>query len=306
MSDSKKHHYLSQFYLAGFTLTNSKEGKLFCFNINNNQTRPSKPINEAYVKYFNIIESNKDEPDKLEKELSKLEGPVSELFKDIEKNTKFPKPKDFDTLLYYVALISIRNPAIRNIFQELQENIATRRFELMISDKKIWLSEMDKINKMSNNKFKDITYEETKRFFQKNKFTLIEPNENKIIREFESVNRVHQLLKKRKWSLLLNDFNDNYFVTSDRPVKVLPDDLTKKTFRIGFGTRNTNLYFPLSKNVLLQGSYELPSAIVNIPKDSIAAMNKIQFFYTSRFIYSPTPEFIVVGRNGLIINSSAI
>lgn len=73
MSEPKKHHYLSQFYLAGFTIQNSNEGQLFCYDINTKVVRPSKPMNEGFVKQFNKIESYKNDPNILEKELAKIQ-----------------------------------------------------------------------------------------------------------------------------------------------------------------------------------------------------------------------------------------
>jgi hypothetical protein len=297
MSEPKKHHYLSQFYLAGFTLSNENEGVLYCHNVSNKSFRPSKPINECYVKHFNKIESNENDPNVLEKELSKMEGSISLIFKNIHETKTLPKNGKFNELIYYVALLGVRNPAIRDSFQEFKENVASNVFSLMLSDKKIWNCEMERINSETNNKFQNITYEEMKKFINEKILKLVEPNENKISREFKAVDKVYQLLQQRTWILLLNNNVSDYFVTSDRPVKLIPNDSNSLRFGVGFGCRDTELYFPLSKSLLLRGSFKLPSIEMPVQKDTVATLNTLQYFYTSRYIYSPTPDFRIFGKD---------
>ncbi|MDH7605456.1 MAG: DUF4238 domain-containing protein [Melioribacter sp.] len=306
MSKPKKHHYLSKFYLAGFTLSGDNEGVLFCYDVKNKTVRPSKPINECYVKYFNKIESNEIDPNILEKELSKVEGSISLIFKYIHEKKELPKNEKFSELLYYIALIGVRNPVIRESFQEFKENVASKIFSLMLSDRKIWYSEMERINRETDNKFKDITYEEMKKFNKEKKWKLVELNYSTIDWEFKAVYRIYQLLHQRSWILLINDDDSNHFVTSDRPVKLIPNDFSHFKFGVGFGSRNTELYFPLSKSLLLRGSYKLPSTIMPVRADMVATLNTLQFFYTSRYIYSPTSDFKIYGKDKSIINVSAI
>lgn len=146
MNNPPKHHYLSQFYLAGFTLSNEIEGELYCYDVSKKSTRPSKPINKCYIKHFNKIESNKNDPNVLEKELSDVETSVSLIFNNIHKTKTLPKNEKFNELIYYIALLGARNPAIRDSFQEFQESVASNIFSLMLSDKKIWNSEIERIN----------------------------------------------------------------------------------------------------------------------------------------------------------------
>jgi len=111
---------------------------------------------------------------------------------------------------------------------------------------------------------------------------------------------------QRSWILLIIEDNNEWFVTSDRPVKLVWSDTNAPNFGPGFGMKNSELYFPLSKNMLMIGSYKLPSATLRITKEFVATYNSLQFLYTTRFIYSPTKEFIVNGKNQSIIKSSAI
>lgn len=303
MSEPKKHHYLSQFYLSRFTLSDTNEGELFCYDINNNSFRQSKPKNEGYVKYFNKIESNPANPNVLEKELSKIEGSISDLLKLIHETKTLPSTPDLNELLYFLALLGVRNPALRDNFHEFQERVTSTMFELMMSNKKIWDVELNRINAESNDKFKNISYEEMKDFIKGKRWRLIESNENIIKREFRSVDHVYKLLHKRSWLLLVNESNEDYFVTSDRPVKLVPDKLDDFKFGVGFSNRNVKLYFPLSRSLLMMGVFGNQTASIPINREMIATLNTLQYFYTSRYIYSPVADFVMLGNGGSIISA---
>lgn len=114
------------------------------------------------------------------------------------------------------------------------------------------------------------------------------------------------MLQQRTWVLLINNNVSDYFVTSDRPVKLIPSDSNSLKFGVGFGSRDAELYFPLSKALLLRGSFKLPSIEMPVKKDTVATLNTLQFFYTSRHIYSPTHDFRIFGKDGSLNNISSI
>jgi Protein of unknown function (DUF4238) len=306
MSNPKKHHFLSQFYLSGFTLMGKNEAELFCYDIKSKLVRISKPANEGYVKYFNRIDSNSNDPNILEKELAKVESSVANVFRGIQINKELPKNEDFKELIYYIALLSTRNPKIRSDFNSFQQSIASSVFDLMISNKSIWEKQLKIIALEHGNKYKDITFEEMKSFLKEKRWKLVESNENKIKREFDSVDNIYKLLLERNWILLIDESNEDWFVTSDRPVKNIWSKGNNLNYGPGFGIKNSELYFPLSRNIILNGSYNLPSAIVTLNKRHVATLNTLQFLYTERFIYSPTSEFIMLDKDQTITKSSVI
>lgn len=305
MSEPKKHHFLSKFYLAGFTMSGEEDGELFCYNIDTKSMRPSKPLNEGYVKYFNRIESNSEDPNKLEKELAKMEGSVAEIVKLIQKSKELPDGEKLNELIYFITLIGLRNPQIRRDFQEFQENISYRVLELMLSSKSLWESQMEKIQEKYGEKFKDITYEEMKKFIKNNKLKLVDQNENKIAFEFSAIDKVYNCLLQRNWILIRNEDENVNFVTSDRPVKNIWSDNSFYKYGPGFCLKKSELYFPLTRDIMLRGSYKLKSANIHVNREMVATLNNLQLMYRYRFIYSPTQEFIV-NADGKVINSSAI
>lgn len=306
MSNPKKHHYLSQFYLAGFTLDEDKKGTLYRYHIETKMVHSSKPINEGYVKHFNKLESHTDDQNILEKELSNFEGKLAEIIKRIQKTKTLPKNEDFELLIYYVALLGVRNPQIRSDFLEFQEREVSMVLEFMLRDEGAWNKEKKRIQEQSDYDFGNITYEEMKKFIYEKRWKLEEDNENKVAREIKSANTVFNILLNRNWSLLIINSGEDYFVTSDRPVKNIWSENNNLNFGPGFGLKNSEVYFPLNRRMILRGSFKNIERVVFVNLPLIGSVNSLQFLYRDKFIYSPTKEFIILSKGDKVIKSNEI
>jgi hypothetical protein len=307
MPEPKKHHYISQFYLAGFSEKYEKDGKLFCYDLLDKKLRISKPINEGYEKYFNRLESNKENLNELEKTLAQCEDIISESFRYIINNKCIPEGKQFQELIYYVSLLGVRNPSIRDTFKEFQNDVYYKALSLTLKDKKDWEEFIKKANKDNDDKYANVTYEDMKDFIKGRQWDIVEPNENKIYREFLAVDSVYQLLMKRNWSLYIIEHSNNYFITSDRPVKLYWNNNANYNFGPSFGDKNSELVFPINNQIILYGSFMKPSFIKNDTLDmEIAFFNTIQLFYYKRHLYSSTEKFIFRNENTILSSENLL
>ena len=305
MSEPKKHHYLSQFYLAGFSDNFEKDGKLYCYDLRDKKLRASKPRNEGYEKYFNRLESHND-PNEFEKTLAQCEDTISNSFRYIVKNKSLPKGEQFQELIYYISMLGVRNPYIRKSFARFQKDISRKALLFSFKDKREWERFKSEMNKEHNNKFANITYEGMMDFIKSDDWRLVEANENKVSREIEALNSVYQFSMERKWSLLIIGNPEHYFITSDTPVKLIWNIKNDYNFGPTFGERKSELIFPINKEILVWGSFERPSIInKNISKEEIGFLNSIQLLYYKRHLYSPTEKFIL-NKNEEILSSEIL
>lgn len=294
MSEAKRHHYISHFYLAGFTEKSVKDSKLFCFDLHAKKLRVSKPINEGYEKYFNRLESNKENPNELENVLAQLEGNIAISFQFIAESKSLPVGESFQELIYYVSLLGVRNPSIRDSFNQFQKQIYSSALSLALQNKAAWENFVAMANKENNDRYASVTYEEMKEFITSERWSIVDPNENKVFRELSAVDLVYQLSMKRNWSLYIIENSKNYFITSDRPVKLFWSNNINQSFGPTFGERNSELVFPISKRILLLGSFVNPSITKEVStEEEIASINVKQLLYYKRYIYSATEKFIL-------------
>jgi len=301
MSEPKKHHYISQFYLVGFSEKYKKDSSLFCYDLIDKKLRISKPGNEGFEKYFNRIEYNEINPNELEKALAQCESSISKAFKYIVNNKSLPKGEQFRELIYYVSLLGVRNPSIRDSFNEFQTDLAFKALSLTLKDKEDWEKFIKETNKENDNKYANVSFEDMKEFIRSRRWNVVESNDNKIFRELLAVDAVYQLSMKRKWSLFFIEKSNNIFITSDRPVKLFWNDKSEYNFGPAFGDKNSELVFPINKNIILWGSYNMPSIIKKDTNDEeIATINSLQLLYYKRHLYSPKEDFILKKGNTIV------
>ena len=202
-----------------------------------------------------------------------------------------------------MSLLGVRNPSIRDSFNEIQNDIAFKALSLTLKDKDDWEKFIKDANKENDDKYANVTYEDMKEFINSREWNIVEPSEKKYLREFQAVDLVYQLSMKRHWSLFIIEKSNNFFITSDRPVKLFWNNKSEDNYGPAFGDKNSELIFPINKNNILWGSFIMPSIIKkDTDDDDIATLNSMQLLYYKRHLYSPTEDFIL--KKGDIIVSS--
>lgn len=102
---------------------------------------------------------------------------------------------------------------------------------------------------------------------------------------------VLKLLAERNWRLWCAERGGGYFVTSDRPMVLMWREAHPVGFRPGFAHRDTHVIFPLTKQLLLYGSYDRDSTLIEADRDTIAVANHAIVGTCDRFIYSTDASF---------------
>ena len=293
MNRPKRHHYLSKFYLAGFTSNGKQDGDLYCFDLKKRNVRKSKVKEEGHKRYFNRIESDMFDENALERELSKFETDAARVFQDIIKTKTLPStPEDWGIFFYYIALLGVRNPANRQSLDDVKSDLMKVSFELLLSDSKVWENYKSKFD---NNELTDIKkmslFEAREKLLKSDLSIITAPGEFSKI-ELPAVDKVTESLSRRKWTLF-DASNCSYdFITSDRPVKLFWNNgLNDLGWGPGFGLKNSDLFFPLSKNVYLIGRFENPYPHLVANEKLVSSINTMQIYYTNRFLYGPNNFF---------------
>jgi hypothetical protein len=105
-----------------------------------------------------------------------------------------------------------------------------------------------------------VTYEEAKEFYERGEYTIEVARERHIQTEINLYNSVLQLLGRRKWTLYMVPGDYGEFITTSRPVVIAYIDPAKVPaylrYSPGFGLKNTEVYFPLTKHALLVGRWD--------------------------------------------------
>jgi hypothetical protein len=202
MSVPKNYHYISKFYLRNFTESGDEKEMLFAYEKVKNNYFKSNPDDICYIKYFNKISF----PGKeyiVETEQAKVESVLAISFKEIIETKNYPNDEQLVHILNFIALVSLRNPKTRAIFDKLYTDIADEFMSRTMSSEKIYKDQC----LQAGIKEEDILpYEEQKKFTEdKSRYTLEVNQEVHIKSEIEAIEELVNILYQRNWYLIVSD-----------------------------------------------------------------------------------------------------
>ncbi|MCW9047141.1 MAG: DUF4238 domain-containing protein [Gammaproteobacteria bacterium] len=297
---ARRHHYLPQSYLASFTSSGYKEGQLYVLDVTNGHTFRTSPLNVAAERDFNRVDIEGHPPDAIENALSSFEGEAKAAIQRVIDTQSFPVDDDWNLIINLLGLIAVRNPKMRSMFNGSREQTLRIIGNMLASDKVMWEHQMSKARE-SGEAFSDkITFERFKRFVEESDYTIEFHPEGNLRVEFKALDKLLPLLGERIWSVLIAPPDGPDFICSDHPVAL--SWKSNNSGPVGFGLKNTEVFFPLSPRVGFYGSYEDPlKQIVICCPGNVATMNRRIYMNSERHVFS-TNETFTIWDNGTIQN----
>lgn len=207
---------------------------------------------------FMRFETDGRRPDWLEEEFGKLESAAVAAIREVLKSGFFDG-ENKNYILNLMALLAVRSPEQRENMRDFQARVAQGVMNLVLENKERWESQINEMEETTGKPSK-VTYEEAKDFHERGEYTIEVARERHIQTEVALYNSVLQLLGKRKWTLYLVPGDYGQFITTSRPVVIAYIDPEKVPAYLrhspGFGLKNTEVYFPLTKHALLIGRWD--------------------------------------------------
>ncbi|MFH1235431.1 MAG: DUF4238 domain-containing protein [Parcubacteria group bacterium] len=300
---SRHHHYLSQFYLKGFTRGRSKKSKLTVVNLKTQNKFETIPRNVGGVRDFNRIELEDADPEVLEQELATFEGKVATAIKAIEAQSKFDGDNK-ELVLNLIALLAVRSPEMRERFRKFHVDIAEIMMDLMLASKERWESIVKRMREDGHEVDADVSYEDMKDFQERKAYRISVPREQHIHLEFVGIDAILPALFERKWMLVRRAKGTGPFITTDKPVvlKWKNPENVPPVYRSspGFGLKDTITFFPLSQDVVLVGEFEGKDGTIEAGEEQIAAINSVMMCSAYETIFTPKLEFPFIGQDGSV------
>lgn len=297
---ARRHHYLPQGYLAGFTDTGEKEGKLYALEIKTARGFKTSPKNIAAERDFNRIDIDGKDPDVIEKALSTFEDQAVGALRCLAKTNALPQGDDFSHLMNLLGLLAIRNPQIRKSFNNFRERVAHRFAELLVSNKEIWHYHVAKARAAGAQIPEDISFEKMRDFVEGKRYTIELGTEGNLRSEFHTLDRLLPFFARRRWSVLIADDTAPDFICSDYPVTLVWKDPACES-PIGFGLRQTEVVLPLNRRQALFGVFEDPlPVVVRVDVVKVGELNARTVLNAERQIYCATESFTMQHEGRLI------
>lgn len=291
-STARRHHFVPQAYLAGFTDTGTKNGQMYVMEAETRRSFRTSPKNIAVEKDFNRIDVDGYPLDYIENTLSPLEGSAVQAISRISDSTKFPSDTDYSAILHLMALLFIRNPKLRKSFNRSREHETRILSDLLVSSEATFNYQMAKARESGEDIPENVSYEEMRRFIKSGAYEIEFHPQSNLKVELNILETTVHRLHERSWSLLLASTGTPDFICSDHPVTLVHK--SHRNTPIGLATRNTVLFFPLTRRLGFYGVFEEKlKPVIEAPTKKIAILNDAVASNAMKHIYSAKNEFVV-------------
>lgn len=291
-STARRHHYLPQAYLAAFTRTGSKDDQFFVLDVHSGRPFSTSPINVAVERDFNRVDIEGRSIDAIEQALSPFEEQAVMAIRNVIESEKFPNEEDCNWILNLLGLIAVHNPQLRKSFNRSREQLIHCIGDLLVSDKKIWEHHVKKAREFVENINDDVSFDNMKQFIEERKYRLEFSPEGNLRVEFHAFDKLLPILGQRTWSVLVAPNDGPEFICSDHPVTLVWK--SGKVGPVGYGLKETEVFFPLGRNIGFYGVFETPlKPAVKLKPDHVAMMNRRVILNAERHVFSALESFFM-------------
>lgn len=291
-SAARRHHYLPQAYLAAFTGTGAKDAYFFALDVNTGHCFRTSPMKVATERDFNRVDIEGQSPDAIEQGLAPFEEQAVRAIRSVIDTQEFPNDDDWNWILNLLGLIAVRNPQFRKSFNDSREQVIHRIGDLLISDEKIWNNHLKKMRESGEMISEDVSFDDMKQFIEERKYQIEFHPQGNLRVEFHAFNKILPILGQRTWSVLVAPNEGPEFICADHPVT-----LVWKRGRggpVGYGLKETEVFFPLGRRVGFYGVFETPlRSVVTLKQGQVATMNRRVALNAERHIFSALDTFVM-------------
>jgi hypothetical protein len=278
--EPRKHHFVPQCWLAGFTDTGTKEGSIFVTDFKRGKQWKTTPPNCGHIRDFYRVPG--PDPIEVEKVLGEIEDICGPILRKLFQETRGPQPEEWPQLLQHIAVQWSRVPAFRRYILKLTDSIYRKQLAEELKDPEQWASFCQRVGMADSDR--ESGYEAAKAFIEHpDSFTLSADNDWYVLRAFEGVEKTVDLLASRYWGTQISPSGS--FIACDNPV-ILDGEAGKL---IGFKNAEF-IVFPATRHALLYGT----SVRVRPPhlnRTFIAHQNTLTMLNANEQVFSHVPDF---------------
>ena len=297
MSQPRRHHYIPQMYLAGFTSDGTKDGQLYTIDLKQNKRWKCKPNGIANIRDFYRVDIPDQDPFVIEHGFAEIEGEIATVLKNIIETRKLPSGDNLITLLHLVALSSSKVPVMREQLGKPIAEVAKRVLDLTLANPERYYSTLKDMENAGIDVSKYPSYENVKETHNNDGF-VISPSQNwNIQSSLMMADILLPLLKDRNWGLIIPKNPSDIFICSDNPVSLMWTKESMLGYPPGFGLKNTMVFMPLCSSIGLIGLFTPTSPIMEFDSLGIASLNTETLSHAHEQVYSRDASFKILGEN---------
>ncbi len=291
--EPRAHHFVPQCWLAGFTETCQKTGRLWVTDLKERKQWRSNPRNAGHRRDFYRVSDPKLDPVSFEKEFSKIEALIAPTLKRLREKPRVPTSEELESLLFFAAVQYIRVPAFRPVVLRIAESLHRSWISEALKTPASWAKALKKagISADSPGAAYDDMLGFERNVIKTGEYSLSAENEWYLARGFKvAADAIMPSLSARLWGTVFSESGS--FIGSDNPVVM---DGPKDRM-IGFKSADV-VIFPVNRHVLLYGT-NTPERPRTVTRKLIASHNTFAMLTAEEHLYSHVPDFCWLDETG--------
>lgn len=298
-SVARRHHFLPQGYLAGFTDSGRKDGTLHVLDLKERRSFRTSPLNVAVEKDFKRVDIEGKPLDAIENALAPIEDQAIQAIRRVTDSGEFPSNSDHNLILNLLSLVLAQNPKSRRSLNRTRARDADEKLKWLVASQANWEHHLSLAQKAGEELRGDLSYERARQFVEERRYTIDFDNEGTLREEFRAQDELLTALGKRTWTVLLAPKDGPTFITSDYPFSLVMEHGYHG--HPTFLTANTELYFPLSKKVGFIGVLGTAlRPVVNATTKVVAIMNGRVLRQADQRLFLTEDNFLTYERGGVV------
>ncbi|MCD5390201.1 MAG: DUF4238 domain-containing protein [Candidatus Pacebacteria bacterium] len=313
---SKKHHYLPQFYVKGFTnnqahvfVLNKSTGKInkqgkngtfhkykfYTVDFNKHKQRSPESA-ERMRKQFGLEKVDTsgyiEYPDMIEDLLGDSETASAPIIRKLIERKNITERERFE-LSTFIALMYTRNPLFHKFVSEIEEQRVNQGIKKMFENEE---NIKDMYNKILEEDYEnEIDVQKILDCVNEDRYKVKVPKELTVQMMLLGVTTIDKILYNKTWLILEAPLLTS-FITSDQPVFMNhPIALEQGPFSVGVETQGVEVIFPISKElILIMRKTPIKDDILykKINRLEVRNLNKLIFSHSQRYIIARDSDLI--------------
>lgn len=297
---ARRHHFVPQGYLAGFTDNGTRAGVLTVFDRVSESVFPAKPRNVATKRDFNRVDLEDLPPDAVEEALGDLEGKAISTIHRLQERGGGLTDDELSDIVNLMALLVVRNPQSRRAMNTAREREVRIILDILASDRGMYEHHVAKAKREGLiPDDADTPFEQAAAFIKSERYGIEVSTTESILGELRVFQSIFKTLASRWWSLVIADPAAPDLVTCDHPVAVVFKDQNRRG-PIGYGLPGTEVSFPLGPRHALVGVLENPlRPQFTARPEEVAALNSRTVHHADRQVYARSSRAVILQRGGM-------
>jgi hypothetical protein len=132
-AEPRRHHYVPRCWLAGFTDTGEKEGRLFVTDFKRRNQWGAAPGTAGFIRdFYRLVGEHAGDPVLAEKAFSLIEDAIAPVLRSMNSEKRGPTKEELEPLLYFIAIQWTRVPAFRPLVLNLFDKMSSEKIGEML------------------------------------------------------------------------------------------------------------------------------------------------------------------------------